>query len=465
MATNKKRGSENTEQISPIKAGNQKQTKKEIEPVNRQFEDLARFPEENPYPVMRANKDGILLYANRACEMLDTSICQLGQSLPENYKVTISRALSTNLCQVMEVEGKEHIFMLNFVPIVDSRCVNIYGSDVTTLKRSEKTAKEEKDRLLALINSMSDEVWFIDKKGDFILGNEAALKQFNLTTLVGMNVRKMMERLEIYRPDGSPRPIEETPPMLALKGEIVRNLESLVRTPTSGDLKYRQVSSSPVKNADGNIIGSVSVVRDIQEQKQREARLLEIEFDLNFAQSIAQMGSWRMDVQNNVLIWSDEAYRIFGVPVGTPLTYESFLSCVHPDDREYVDNAWQEALQGEEYNIEHRIIVENKVRWVREVAEMEFDHEGMLKGGFGTVHDITERKQATQQLEFRNSILEQINDAVFAVDNKERVTYLNKAAEKLYGIMMKDAIGWELKEIYKRRWIRPEDEKLGSLDR
>jgi len=457
---NKKRGSENTEQLNSSKIDNQEQTKKESKSISRQLEDLAKFPEENPYPVMRVNENGVLLYANKACDMLDISACQIGQSLPENYRVIITKALNTNSYQTFEVNGKERLFVLSFVPVKAGGYVNIYGSDITEQKLAERNIVEERDRLLALINSISDEVWFADMEGNFTLVNEAALQQFNLASAVKMNARDMAKSLEVYRPDGSIRPIEEMPPLRALKGEIVKNAESIVRTPKSGDLHYRQVSSSPVRNANGNIIGSVSVVRDITEQKEIEAELRKTEHDLNFAQSIAQMGSWRMDVQNNVLTWSDEAYHIFGRSREFPLIYETFLSCVHPDDREYVDNAWQAALQGEDYDIEHRIIVGNEIRWIHEIAELEFDHEGMLKGGFGTAHDITERKQISQQLEFNSSILEQISDAVVAVDNEERVIYFNKAAQKLYGINIEDAIGRELKEIYKRRWVRPEDESL-----
>jgi PAS domain S-box-containing protein len=59
----------------------------------------------------------------------------------------------------------------------------------------------------------------------------------------------------------------------ALKGEIVRDLEEMIRSPASGELRYRQVSSSPVRDTRGAIIGSVSVVRDITERKRAEAAL------------------------------------------------------------------------------------------------------------------------------------------------------------------------------------------------
>jgi two-component sensor histidine kinase/PAS domain-containing protein len=119
--------------------------------------------------------------------------------------------------------------------------------------------------------------------------------------------------------------------------------------------------------------------------------------DLNRAQALAHVGSWRLDVRRNVLEWSDEAYRIFGVPPGTPLTYDAFLARVHPDDRDYVDRKWSAAMRGEPYDIEHRIIVGDAVKWVRERAEIEVDDQGRPLGGFGTVQDRTERRRAEEE--------------------------------------------------------------------
>ena len=122
------------------------------------------------------------------------------------------------------------------------------------------------------------------------------------------------------------------------------------------------------------------------------------EANLNRAQEIAHIGSWHLDVTRNQLTWSDEVFRIFGVPKGTPLTYESFLGSIHPADREAVDKAWTAAMHGAPYDIEHRIVVSGALKWVRERAEVEFDKDGRAVEGIGTVQDITERKRAQEEL-------------------------------------------------------------------
>lgn len=142
----------------------------------------------------------------------------------------------------------------------------------------------------------------------------------------------------------------------------------------------------------------LGVVMDITERKQTEEALRQNREDLARAQQVGQIGSWRLDVHRNILTWSDENHRIFGVEKGTPLTYESFLKIIHPDDRQYVDAQWQSALHGEPYDIEHRLLVDGQVKWVREKAYLGFDAEGGLLSGFGITQDITERKQAEKAL-------------------------------------------------------------------
>lgn len=130
----------------------------------------------------------------------------------------------------------------------------------------------EKDRLSSLIDSISDEVWFADSQHNFTLANLSALREFGLDT-AEVAVEKLASNLEVLRPDGSLRPVEEAPPLRALRGEVVIDQQEIVRTPASGELRYREVSASPVRAADGNIIGSVAVVRDITERIALEKEL------------------------------------------------------------------------------------------------------------------------------------------------------------------------------------------------
>jgi PAS domain S-box-containing protein len=154
----------------------------------------------------------------------------------------------------------------------------------------------------------------------------------------------------------------------------------------------------PYFDADGSLLRYVGATLDVTERKQAEDALRQSREDLDRAQAVGHIGWWRLDVLSNVLNWSDENYRIFGAPPGTPLTYETFLGMVHPDDRHYVGTRWKAALAGEPYDIEHRILADGRMKWVREKAFPEYDEEGTLKGGFGITQDITERKRTEDAL-------------------------------------------------------------------
>jgi len=86
--------------------------------------------------------------------------------------------------------------------------------------------------------------------------------------------------------------------------------------------------------------------------------LVENERRLYEAQKMAHIGSWEWDIINDKMYWSDETYSIFEFdPLEFDATYDSFLKYIHPDDRDYVDNAVRAALNGKPYRIDFRIIL------------------------------------------------------------------------------------------------------------
>jgi diguanylate cyclase (GGDEF)-like protein len=135
-------------------------------------------------------------------------------------------------------------------------------------------------------------------------------------------------------------------------------------------------------------------------QRDRVEQALRVSEDnLNRAQAVGGVGSWHLDIPKNHLVWTDETYRIFGVEGNVPLNYEAFMERVHPEDRELVNLAWQQALQGMPYDIEHRILVDGKLKWVRERAEVTFDARRCPVAGTGTVQDITGWKTVQEDIQ------------------------------------------------------------------
>ncbi len=141
------------------------------------------------------------------------------------------------------------------------------------LQRCSDEDRTEKEWFAAVLNSISEEVYFTDIERRYTYANPAALREFGHASVAGVPLESIVAKLEVLRSDGTRRPLEEAPPLRALAGEIVRDEEQIVRVPRTGELRHREVSSAPVRNAHGKIIGSVSVVRDVTEQRRMNAEL------------------------------------------------------------------------------------------------------------------------------------------------------------------------------------------------
>lgn len=185
--------------------------------------------------------------------------------------------LFTDVTERFEREAQLHNTQVLLEKLVEERTADLI--------RANDKLHLERERLSALVNSITDEIWLADTQGRFTLANPSALREFQIDLEAGIDVEAFTKNLEVLRPDGSPRPIKEAPSLLALGGKVVTNLEEIVRTPATGELRYRQVDASPVRDADGHIIGSVSVVRDITERKRVENDLAESEKRLRFLTS------------------------------------------------------------------------------------------------------------------------------------------------------------------------------------
>ncbi len=140
-------------------------------------------------------------------------------------------------------------------------------------------------------------------------------------------------------------------------------------------------------------------VRLAMKVDERTAEVRAREAELERAEQIAQVGSWNFDIQSNRATASAVACRVTGVEPNTPFSLENVLEQVHPQDRATVEAAWQAALRGEPYDVEHRTLVDGRLRWLRQRAVLEFDPSGKPLRALGSVEDITERKLAEAELE------------------------------------------------------------------
>ncbi len=200
------------------------------------------------------------LMPGRAAELIPLYTRVLGGSRPEQYE---------ERCAEMDL-------LISLFPI-GRDCVVTSGVDISARIRSEAEVKRllgvnraEREWLSAVLNAITEEVYFADPQKRYTYANPAAMREFGHDSVEGVDIEKIVSQLEVLRPDGTPRPLSEAPPLRALTGEVIRDEEQLVRIPRTGELRHRQVSSAPVRDRNGTIIGSVSVVRDVTDKRLRE---------------------------------------------------------------------------------------------------------------------------------------------------------------------------------------------------
>jgi PAS domain S-box-containing protein len=150
-----------------------------------------------------------------------------------------------------------------------------------------------------------------------------------------------------------------------------------------------------------NHLRTVGSVLDITERKRIEEALRSKEEQLVRSQQIAHLGSWELDLGTNQLIWSDEVFRIFELdPHKCAVSYEAFMNAVHPDDREYVNNAYTTSVKEHSgYSLIHRLLIsDGRIKYVHEIGETFYSSEGEPLRSVGTVQDITARKNLEDEL-------------------------------------------------------------------
>lgn len=292
---------------------------------------------------------------------------------------------------------------------------------IRTRKRAEKALRESEVRYRTVADFTYDWEYWIDPRGVFRYNSPSCERVTGYAP--DDFARDPGLRRKLIIPEDQEkweRHLHEETKML-----VLRSAQFRIRR-KDGEVRWIDHTCVPVKDASGTFSGYRASNRDITERKlaeedlARSRRALEEEIDrrrtaqealavseadLKRAQDVAVIGSWKLDIPADVLTWSDAVYDIFGMPRDRDLHYGSFLEAVHPDDRDLVKRSWRLALGGEPYDIEHRILVDGEVKWVREKAEVDFSPDGSPLTGTGIVQDITRRKAAeNEQHKLRQSL-------------------------------------------------------------
>jgi PAS domain S-box-containing protein len=251
--------------------------------------------------------------------------------------------------------------------------------------------REERDRHLRMIfRRLPGTVWAVDRNLQILYATG------RLLNIPGLDERKLVGTSGYdFLGTSDPTDAVIAHHMAALQGE-----RQSFEYPFHG--RWYAVLVDPLRDRRRQIVGCVGAAFDITEKREVAERLAQSERRLCEAQHVAHVGSFEWDIEPNVMTWSDELQRIYGVEPGQfGRTFEAFLERVPADEAEETRRVFLDAFsRSSPFAHDHRIVrTDGSIRVLHSRGDVARDARGRPTRLVGTCWDITEQKELIRKLE------------------------------------------------------------------
>jgi PAS domain S-box-containing protein len=367
---------------------NKKKSGKKRELVAKHsLEELIRFPNMHPGPVLQVDLQGNIIMSNTtAREIFGSRLreCCWQDICPDLDKNTWSRILKTKTSVSIERMLGDTPFIFSHRFDTESGKVYVFGTDITEQKKVEKALRESEERVRLLLNSTVEGIYGIDLSGVCTFANASCVRLLDFDDADELIGKKMHPLIHRTRSDGKICTIKESRIFKAmLKGEGVHVIDEVMfrRDNSSFPVEYW---SHPVKQ-DEKLIGCVVTFMDITNRKQVEKLQSDYTSALTEIARFPEMNPGpvlRIDLNGKILMANKAAHDLFKKPVG---------------------QSWKDIFPGIDNKVWDKIIHTDSVALERRMGNKEYvfthrlDFDGHLIFIFGA--DITEQKQAERALQ------------------------------------------------------------------
>ena len=316
------------------------------------------------------------------------------------------------------------------------------AEDITERKQAEDVLRRGEDHLRLVIDTIPTMAWTVRPDGIVDFLNQRWLDY------TGLSLEQYVEEpTGPIHPEDIPRVIEKWLAQMAI-GEGYEEEMRLRRT--DGEYRWFLVRTVPLRDEQGNLVKWYGVSTDIEDLKRADAALKESQRKLEEAQRIAHVGHWDRDLETGRITWSDEMYRILGLPLEErDSPRKEWLDVAHPEDRQRLSLALEEMQRGiRRFDVEFRIVRPNgEVRFLHSQGDVIRDELGRPLRRFGTAQDITERKLAEEQLRATSEQLRALTAKLSSAREEESIRIAREIHDELGSMLT--SLKWDLEEIKK----------------
>jgi len=371
---------------------------------------LARFPDENPNPVLRISGSGTVLYANRASSpLLKTWRSEKGRLLPEGPRQMVLETLGSGENRQTEVESEGRVFSLTLAPIVDANYVNLYALDITLRKEAERALRESEERFRQLAENIDEVFWIVSPDWSEVVYISSTYEK-----VWGLPCESLHENPRSWTDSVVDEDRRQIADVIARRAPDDPSPaffpEYRIRRP-DGSLRWISARGYPVENDRGEVYRIVGIAEDITARKEAEERIRRSE---RFAEMLIESsfeGILAFDRECRYTIWNPGMERLSGMSKEACVGKYAFD--VFPFLKEIgEDEYFEAAFAGKTVMARDRtyVIPETGAEGFFEGSYSPLrSGTGEIIGGLAIIRDTTDRKRAEQERENLIAELERKN--------------------------------------------------------
>jgi PAS domain S-box-containing protein len=312
--------------------------------------------------------------------------------------------------------------------------VRVVLSDITAGKRAEAALKESEGLYRSIGESIDYGVWVCAPDGRNTYASDSFLDMVGLT----QEQCSSFGWGDVLHPDDAERTIREWKECVRTGGRW--DIEHRFRG-VDGRWHHVLARGVPVRDERGEIRCWAGINLDITERKRVEEELRRSDDRLGRVARAGRIGLYEWDVAADSLYWSPEAYELFGIAPDVPPRLETWIACIHSDDRDRVVRTMtrnrERVRPGDDPGrIEYRVVhPDGSVHWLEATTAYDREDRGVVARG--AVREISDRKMAEEAIRWRTVTIEGINAVLQAAlasrDEEELGTVCLEIAQSLTG--------------------------------